>query len=249
MIASSKILNTAVTCNHTYGNRPPKTNHQGFKMNTGVKPKLQGFSSSNFTKSNNQCQKLKVSSVPGHVIQKRASFTKVRSWSFENGYPHEKIPFESLKYFSNEGSPIENQNAVISSGTRYWIQNSKLAENMLCKQSSSGAISCQIPGDTQKIVFEVDNFSDNEILDDHMSEVFGERCVFELSGDPLDICQSSLEVALYDYDKFTLASHLLSKSGVEFLDQILEWIPEYAGQLAQVQLNKKSKLEDSFDIE
>ena len=208
-------------------------------MNTGVKPKPQGFSSSNFTKSNNQCQKLKVSSVPGHVIQKRASFTKVKSWAFENGYPlgqpsAEKIPFESLTYFTSERNPIENQNAIISSGTKYWIKNSKLAQNMLCKKSSSGAISCTIPGESQKIKFEVDNFSGNEILDDHMSAVFGERCVFELSGTPLDICQSSLELALYEYDKFTLASHLLSNKGLEILDQVLEWIPEYAGQLATV---------------
>jgi hypothetical protein len=54
---------------------------------------------------------------------------------------------------------------------------------------------------------------------------------------------------LYEYDKFTLASHLLSNKGLEILDQVLEWIPEYAGQLAMVELIKRETLEDEFDIE
>ena len=82
-----------------------------------------------------------------------------------------------------------------------------MSNKMICEETEAGQVHCILPEEHQGTYFKVDKFADNEdVLDEHMAKLFAETCVFQFSDQPIDdICKSSLEQAIQDYDKYNFA--------------------------------------------
>ena len=108
-------------------------------------------------------------------------------------------------------APLENVK-IISKGMNFGISNSMVSNYMICKEETTGEISCVLPSTHEDISFNIENYSTMpDAFDDYLSKIFQESCIIKYpGGQETNICMSALKQALSEYDWFVFACNFLS---------------------------------------
>ena len=118
------------------------------------------------------------------------------------------------------GKIIERQAGQLASEqpreilNRYFIEGTQhLPRDMICgEDKNTGCIHCNITSaDETEVDFDIQSFTDYEnLIDDHMEQVFNDTCVVDVSGGPtIQVCKVSMDLALIRFDQFIFASEFI----------------------------------------
>lgn len=85
---------------------------------------------------------------------------------------------------------------------------------MIVEEKNNGKHSCSILEGKKKIDFIIEGEIESQIDEQYLSSIFDQESYME-----------SLEQALFEYDKFIFARHILSLSGIDKRKQVEAWLP------------------------
>ena len=100
-----------------------------------------------------------------------------------------------------------------------------MSNKMICEETKTGQVHCILPEEHQGTYFKVEKFADNEdVLDEYYAKLFAETCTVQFyefyDQSTADICKSSLEQAIQDYDKYNFACQKMFIGGKEIRQKV-----------------------------